>query len=138
MNAREYLQIMKPAKRHKYGAVAAYRCSDCGCPAERSETCIACGCRKMIRFASKAEAQRYDALMQDERFGIIKNLRLQVPFHIKWPGKDEIILTYVADFVFERDGKTVVMDCKGFATKEYRIKKKLLKAALGIDIVEVA
>jgi hypothetical protein len=34
-------------------------------------------------------------------------------------------------------GKRVTEDVKGFKTKEYLIKKKLLKALYDIDIVEI-
>lgn len=46
------------------------------------------------------------------------------------------IARYVADFVYEQDGKTVVEDTKGYATDVYRIKKRLMMAANNIEIVE--
>ena len=45
--------------------------------------------------------------------------------------------TYVADFVYEQDGKTIVEDTKGFRTKEYELKKKMMRAFLGIEIKEI-
>lgn len=48
-------------------------------------------------------------------------------------------LEYRADFSYvEADtGKGVVMDAKGFRTKEYIIKKRLMKQLLGIEVTEV-
>ena len=40
------------------------------------------------------------------------------------------------DFVYQEDGHTVVEDCKGFRTPEYRIKKKLMLWVHGIKIRE--
>ena len=45
--------------------------------------------------------------------------------------------TYVADFVYLQDGKTIVEDTKGFRTKEYELKKKMMRAFLGIEIKEI-
>ena len=36
-----------------------------------------------------------------------------------------------------KDGKVVVVDTKGFRTKEYLLKKKLFQYKYGMDIVEV-
>ncbi|EPP19623.1 hypothetical protein L910_2850 [Vibrio fluvialis PG41] len=35
-----------------------------------------------------------------------------------------------------KDGEEVVEDVKGFRTKEYNLKKKMMKAIYGIDIFE--
>lgn len=53
-----------------------------------------------------------------------------------------LITTYVADFRFieiDEGGKEtpVVMDAKGKRTREYIMKKRLMKAVHGIDIREV-
>lgn len=45
--------------------------------------------------------------------------------------------SYVADFVYECDGETVVEDTKGFRTKEYIIKRKLMLYKYGIQIREI-
>ena len=45
--------------------------------------------------------------------------------------------TYVADFVYKEGGKTVVEDTKGFRTKDYIIKRKLMLQVHGIRIKEV-
>ena len=45
--------------------------------------------------------------------------------------------SYVADFVYMKDGKQVVEDTKGFKTKDYIIKRKLMLHKYGILIREV-
>lgn len=48
------------------------------------------------------------------------------------------ICAYVADFVVTyADGRKEVVDAKGVLTDVYKLKRKLMKALHGIDIVEV-
>lgn len=107
-------------------------------------------------FDSKKEFERYIILLQMQRSGIIKNLCRQVPFELipaqyetyERYGKNgnrlkdgkhciEKALTYKADFVYQKDGEKVVEDVKGFKTKEYIIKRKLMLYIHGIKIKEV-
>ena len=47
-------------------------------------------------------------------------------------------IEYVADFVYlDKDLTVVVEDAKGFATKEYKLKKKLFEDRYGVSITEV-
>ncbi len=89
------------------------------------------------KFASKKEANRYIELRAMERAGFIKDLKLQVRFKIEV--NKTLICTYVADFVYVKTDKPdiqVIEDVKGFRTREYTIKKKLLFATMGIKIHE--
>ena len=94
-------------------------------------------------FDSRKEAHHYLELKYMLRAGLIENLRLQVPFVLIPPQKDEkgkVIeraVVYKADFVYEQNGETVVEDTKGFKTKEYIIKRKLLLERYGYRIKEV-
>lgn len=48
------------------------------------------------------------------------------------------VCTYVADFIFVDDnGIRVVADAKGYRTREYKLKKKLMLACYRIDITEL-
>lgn len=85
-------------------------------------------------FHSKKEAQRYGQLKMLEQTGQISNLKLQVPYPLKVNGA--LITTYIADFVYDEDGREVVEDVKGKRTPEYKIKKKLMLAVLKIAIFE--
>jgi hypothetical protein len=137
MSAREYLETVKaPAKRrHKYGAVPAYRCKACGCDVPLADICRACGDVNPIRFASQAEARRYDQLMVEVRARTIHDLKLQEPFPIEVRGKK--VCTYVSDFSYRRGAEFFVEDVKGIRTPLYRLKKKLVEALYGIKITEV-
>lgn len=92
-----------------------------------------------IRFASKKEAKRYGELKLMERAGVIIDLELHPKYHLVISGT--IVADYVADFLYQRrDGsgswRAVIEDCKGFKTPVYRLKKKLMKAIYGVDILE--
>jgi hypothetical protein len=87
-----------------------------------------------ITFHSKKEAARYSDLKLLERAGQIKDLRIQVPFLFEL--NDVRICKYFADFVYRENGKEVVEDCKGKRTKDYMIKRKLMKAFFAIEILE--
>ncbi len=90
-----------------------------------------------IAFASKREADRYEELKLMRRGGKIKCLETQIRFPLLVNG--ESCGVYIADFVYHdnRTGLTVCEDVKGVRTAVYRLKKKLMKACYGIDIVEV-
>jgi len=97
-----------------------------------------------IVFHSKKEADRWRDLWVMQRAGEIENLRRQVAFAIVVG--HTLICQYVADFVYEWPAnratpspsgrREVVEDVKGYKTEMYRIKKKLMKAVLGIEILE--
>lgn len=105
-------------------------------------------------FHSKKELRRYEELLLLEKAGQIKNLRREVKYTLIpsqretiWkngkPRQGKVIereASYIADFVYEENGQTVVEDVKGgYATKTpvYRLKKKLLLYVHGIRIREV-
>lgn len=95
-----------------------------------------------IRFDSIKEASRYSDLLLLQRAGEISGLRLQVPYELVPKQKDSrgrVIrpVVYIADFVYQEKGKQIVEDVKGYRTKEYQIKKKLLKWRYNIEIMEV-
>ena len=92
-------------------------------------------------FDSKKEASRYLDLKLLESGGSIQNLRRQVKYELipsqKICGKTERGVSYVADFVYDFEGKTIVEDVKGMKTDVYKLKRKLMKYIHGIDIQEV-
>ena len=91
-----------------------------------------------IVFDSKKEARRYLDLREQQRAKQIECLLTQRRYSIHIG--DHHICDYVADFYYLRDGNPVVEDVKSSHTRKmdtYRIKKKLMKAVLGIDIVEI-
>lgn len=90
-----------------------------------------------LRFASKKEGARYRALQLLAKARLIQSLELQVKYTITIGAHK--ICSYIADFRYLNleTGHYVVEDVKGFKTPMYRLKKKLVKACYGIDIVEV-
>jgi hypothetical protein len=67
----------------------------------------------------------------------VRNLELQVRFNLIV--NDQKICAYIADFQYERQNKdnfwcSIVEDAKGVETPEFKLKKKLMKACLGIEI----
>lgn len=95
-------------------------------------------------FDSKKEANRYSELLLLERAGAIHDLRTQVKYVLipsqrsKETGKViERECSYKADFVYTEGGETIVEDVKGFRTKEYIIKRKLMLYVYGIRIREI-
>ena len=117
--------------------------------------------RKIItdegEFDSVREYRRYLDLRLLERVGKIAKLQRQVKFvlipaqyetcerYSKKTGKRlkdgrrclEKECSYLADFVYQADGQTVVEDSKGCRTEAYKIKKKLMLYIHGIRIQEV-
>lgn len=92
-----------------------------------------------ILFASRKEAKVYKHLKLRERAGEVQLLELQPSYTLTV--NDVKVCRYVADFrIREKVGGEWVeriVDAKGFLTPIYRLKKKLLKACLGLEIVEV-
>ena len=108
-------------------------------------------------FDSKKEYKRFCELSLLERAGEITNLQRQVPYLLipeqRAPSTEvykkgsragqpkpgpvlERRVVYIADFVYQQNGETVVEDTKGIKTKEYIIKRKLLLYRYGIRIKE--
>lgn len=105
-----------------------------------------------ITFDSRKEAKRWLELRQLEQAGEITDLQRQVKFvlipsqYIDVPIDGhrfekkcvERECSYKADFVYKDSfGAVCVEDSKGFKTKDYIIKRKLLLYVHGIQIKEV-
>lgn len=109
--------------------------------------------RDGITYDSIKEAKRHQELLLLERAGAIQDLHRQVEYVLipaqREPdtrgvrgglikGKTiEHKCSYVADFVYTENGKLVVEDTKGFRTKDYIIKRKLMLYIHGIQIKEI-
>ena len=113
-------------------------------------------------FDSQLEFARFVFLSNRQKEGEISGLRRQVEYllipaqygteirHLKTKDKEERVLlerpcSYIADCVYERNGKTIVEDCKGedkkykgkrFSTETaaFKIKKKLMLYIHNIQI----
>lgn len=111
-------------------------------------------------FDSQKEAKRFGELCLLQRAGIISDLKCQVPFELI-PTQYETVTeytpkthkekqvkkvvekscSYVADFVYSKDGHVVVEDVKGFregaAYTIFTIKRKLMYQKYGVKVVEI-
>ena len=105
-------------------------------------------------YDSELEYARFIFLSNRQKEGEISGLRRQVEYllipaqygteirHLKTKDKEVRVLlerpcSYIADFVYERNGKTIVEDCKGakaIITETAKIKKKLLLWVHGIEL----
>jgi len=87
-------------------------------------------------FASRAEARRYQELKLLERAGEIQNLTLQPRYKLVVNGV--LICHYIADFLYldVATNRMITEDVKGVRTAVYRIKRKLMRACYGIDVLE--
>lgn len=106
-----------------------------------------------IAFDSKKEAHRYHELLLLEKAGAISDLKIQVKYILIPTQREPDIIgsrggirkgkliekecCYIADFVYQENGETVVEDTKGYRTKEYILKRKLMLHVHGIRIREV-
>ena len=94
-------------------------------------------------FDSTKEANRYTSLLLLQRAGVISDLKTQVKYVLIPTQRDaegnllEKECSYKADFVYKRDGQTIVEDTKGFKTPEYIIKRKLMLHIHNIRIQEI-
>ena len=108
-----------------------------------------------IKHDSQKEAQRWCELKLLQRAGKISNLQRQVEFELipnqyetierysksgkKLKDETKLIerkVSYIADFVYKENGKTVVEDVKSVATQteKFIIKRKLMLYIHGIKV----
>jgi hypothetical protein len=87
-------------------------------------------------FDSQMEYSRFRMLQLQERAGDIRNLKRQPRYDLVVNGVN--CGYYKADYEYDlvTTGEHIVEDCKGFKTPVYNLKKKLIKALYGIEILE--
>lgn len=96
------------------------------------------------KYRSQRERDRHQDLLLMERGGAVRNLRREVVYvlapAVKVQGRNRPPLRYIADFVYERTKEggwiTVVEDAKGVRTAVYSVKRHLMMAVHGIEILE--
>mgnify|MGYP001579592159 CR=1 FL=1 len=89
-------------------------------------------------FASKRERNRYEELAALQAAGGITGLGLQPRYPLEVNGVK--ICTYVADFTYHEPHHPfthpIVEDVKGHRTQLYLMKRRLMKAIFGIEVLE--
>lgn len=115
MTAAEFRNLPKP-KQNKYGAVK----------------CV----YKGVEYASKVEKRFAEHLDLLKLAGMVIEWEPHVTFEL-WVN-EVFICIYICDFkVTDREYRTKIYDTKGGkATPGFKLKKKLMKAVLGIDVIE--
>lgn len=105
-------------------------------------------------FDSVREHRRYEQLKTLEKAGYISDLQTQVKFVLipaqyvessetdkkGRPIKGKLLereCSYIADFVYLQNGEKVVEDTKGFKTKDYILKRKMMLYFHNIRIKEI-
>jgi hypothetical protein len=87
-----------------------------------------------ITFDSMKEAGRYGELKLLQAAGEISDLKIKHRYLLKVNGIR--VCEYEDDFSYLERGKRIVEDTKGMRTDLYKLKKKLMRACLGIEIRE--
>lgn len=88
--------------------------------------------KKEANYAKHLEYLKHAHDLKDR----VIEIQYQVPFQIVMNKKN--ICKYVCDFiVFWGDGRKTIIDVKGMRTSIYILKKKLVEAQYGVEIVEV-
>ena len=120
--------------------VRVWACKSCGayCKQSKPTICTTCGGKAFHYFASQAEFKRWAELKLQERAGLLDNLRCSVKYPLEVNG--QLICSYIADFVYDVDGRRVVEDVKPASTGDegqhriFKLKAKLMQAIHNIDI----
>ncbi|WP_169108426.1 DUF1064 domain-containing protein [Comamonas suwonensis] len=93
-----------------------------------------------VKFDSRAEARRWEYLCVQLRIGEISDLRRQVAYElvpsVKFADANRAkpAIRYIADFVYVEKGVDVIEDVKGVLTPEFKLKRHLMKALLGLEV----
>lgn len=85
-----------------------------------------------IRFDSKREARYYAQLKLRQAAGEVVRFHRQVPLDLEGG------VVYRCDFlVFYADGRVQYEDAKGVETKEFRMKRRMVRARYALEIIIV-
>ena len=105
------------------------------------------GARKSIfageKFASAAERDYWLYLLALKQSGEVTEIERQPQFVLQEAfrnaaGKHQAAITYKADFrVTYADGRIEVVEVKGYASRDYSLRKKMFEKRYGIALVEV-
>lgn len=134
------------SKRHKLHAEPQWACVRCCTPSGKPTTldreCPHCKAPNAVRcFGSKRELGRWAILLLLEKHGEIAELVSQPEFTYEVTYTAEgnrftVKRRYVADAAYTEGGSRVVEDSKGYRTKEYKEKKKIVEQLYGVCIRE--
>ncbi len=94
------------------------------------------GAKRVGAYDSKKEARRAQELALLQQAGLIAGLEHHPVFSIDVAGIH--ICRYEADFRYQdkESGRVIIEDVKGMRTEIYKLKKKLVLAVHGLEILE--
>lgn len=90
------------------------------------------------KFRSQLESTYYDQLKLLKQSGEVLDFLREVRFELIV--NEVFICAYICDYIITwKDGRVEHVDCKSSATmtQVYKLKKQLMKACHGIDLIEV-
>jgi len=90
-----------------------------------------------IVFDSVKEANRYKELRLLLKAGVIGLLKMQVEYELNPGGTHSLIYQSDFEYIITATGEHVVEDVKGFRTRVYLKKRRLMKKVHGITIKEI-
>ena len=95
-------------------------------------------CRQDLMHHSAMEAKRCNELHLMQQGGLIRDLEAHPQPRFDLKVNDVKVCHYLADFAYfdEQLGRRVVEDVKGHRTEVYKLKKRLMLAVHGIQVVE--
>lgn len=119
-------------------AIKVYVCHGCGLEHKgvRPQQCKSCGRMDFAKYDSVGEAGRYAQLRLMVMAGLITNLETQVRFPLMTVGANKLpfkVATYIADFVYIRDGSQIIEDFKGALTDVAALKLRWM-AGQGLPV----
>ena len=105
-------------------------------------TCDQCQGQTFHYFQSRAEANRYPALLLQQQTGLITDLKVHTEFPVfglDRAGKPVALFTYISDFDYEKAGKRVIEDVKPSMhgdshTDVFKLKRRCVEKTYGIEI----
>ena len=119
-------------------AIKVYECNGCRVQykGDRPQQCKACGRLDFTKIDSVTEANRLGELRLLQHAGIISNLEFQVRFPLmaaRADGTAHKVGTYIADFVYIKDGQQIIEDAKGAIAPEAELKLRWM-AGMGLPV----
>lgn len=121
-------------RRHKMNAKPLWACPVCATISGK-EAAACAHKEKPVYFPSTGEYRRWRDLRLLERAGEISDLERQVRFDLDVNGVH--IGRYTADFGYTRNGERVIEDFKGMDTDASKLRRKLVYAIHGVEVVIV-
>lgn len=92
-------------------------------------------CSEGFMHQSTGESRRCSELHLLQKGGLISDLKAHPQPSFRLKVNDVLICDYLADFEYLDDkGAQVVEDFKGIETRDFKLKRKLMKAIHGIDV----